>query len=126
MNDIPTLWDVPSQARPMLDVPLSYRRTDPDTSRQAAEDNAPRRTAQQERVLAALAFMGDEGATDAAVASHVGLPGNTIATRRRELETLGLVERTEERRRTPSGSTAIVFRVTDAGRALVEELRSAS
>lgn len=117
MSDTPTLWDVPSQARPMLDVPLAYRRTDPDTSRQAAKDNQPRRNAQQERILAALAAVGDYGATDDAVAHRVGLPGNTVATRRRELEQLGLVERTTERRRTSSGSTAIVFRVTEAGAA---------
>ena len=111
MTDTPTLWDVPSQARPMEDIPLSYRATDPDTSRQAAKDNAPRRNAQQERVLAALRHLGEDGGTDAQVASLCGLPANTIATRRRELEAMGLVERTTERRRTPSGSTAIVFRV---------------
>ena len=116
MSETPTLWDTPSQARPMVDIPLSYRSTDPETSREAAEANAPRRNEQQQRVLKALARMGERGSTDHGLASFLGMPANVVARRRKDLEEMGLVVRTEERRKTVGGASGIVFRVNEAGR----------
>ena len=121
MTDTPTLWDQPSQARPLVDVPLSYRSSDPETSREAAEANAPRSDAQRMRVLKALARMGERGSTDTALASYLAMDRGTVARRRKDLEEMGLCERTEERRSTVGGATGLVFRINEAGRRAAQE-----
>ena len=115
MTDTPTLWDHPSQTRPIRDVPLSYRSTDPETSREAAEANAPRRNEQQQKVLRALARMGERGSTDHGLASFLGMPSNVVARRRKDLEEMGLVVRTTERRATVGGASGLVFKINEAG-----------
>lgn len=90
------------------------RNSDPDTSRDAAAKQTPGRRARgQWLVLDALARRGP--LTDFEHEAINGLIQTSAGKRRVELQRKGLVERTEARRATPSGSTAIVWRITRAG-----------
>jgi hypothetical protein len=67
---------------------------------------------------------GDNGLTDYETAQRCHLARPHIAgNRRKELQTLGLVERTDERRPTDTGSTAVVWKITEAGRELAAAMR---
>lgn len=94
-----------------------YRAGQPDTAKQAAVENAPRSGSQRGRVLAALVAAGDQGLTDWELhfAAQI-LRAHTAGTRRAELQKLGYVEATDQRRRTDTDSLAVVWRVTAAGR----------
>ena len=63
----------------------------------------------RERVLRAIADAGSRGVTDAELERILGLSGNTLRPRRRELETAGLVVDSHRRRPTASGRSAIVW-----------------
>lgn len=90
------------------------RATDPDTSHAAAAMQTPDRRAKgQWLALQHLAMHGP--LTDFELAERTGWQQTSIGRRRGELVSAGLVERTEERRSTPSGATAAVWRTTEAG-----------
>ena len=90
------------------------RATDPDTSHDAAAMQTPqRRERGQWLALQHLATLGP--LTDFELAALTGWQQTSIGRRRGELVSAGLVERTEDRRSTPSGATAAVWRVTPAG-----------
>lgn len=85
------------------------RRTDPDTSHQAAA--AAKRKAPTHRELALRALVANRwGLTDFELAHVTGVPQTSIGVRRKELVRAGLVEATKERRPSPSGSPSIVWR----------------
>lgn len=82
------------------------RTSDPDTSHLAA---AKDRTSDQERALTILR-QHPAGLTDDALAVLMDRRPTSAGKRRLELLERGLVERTNERRPTRTGSTAIVWR----------------
>lgn len=105
-----------------------WRQGQPDTARLAALDNYVRSGSQRARVLAVLVERGDRGATDFelwdACRDGAGAPKypHVAGTRRKELCDRGLVEETEDRRPTDTGSLATVWRITDLGRAMHERV----
>lgn len=111
----PTLFDVES---PMV------RSSDPDTSRQAAEKVKVTAGMDRGRALLALADAGPRGLNDFELASRTGKAQTSIGKRRKELQSIGLVERAPlHPRPSPSGSPSIVWRLTEAGYAKAAELR---
>lgn len=93
----------------------TFRKTDEDTPRLAALTNYDGSGKQRREVLKALVEAGDHGMTDFEHEAN-GILRTSAGKRRLELEMLRLVERTTERRATDTGSSAVVFKVTDAGR----------
>ena len=91
------------------DVSL-YRRTDPDTSRQAATLAQLTAGTVRERCYLTL-LTHPEGLTDFELADLVGRQQTSAGKRRGDLVAVGLVEDSGERRRTPSGASAIVWRL---------------
>ncbi|MCB1272491.1 MAG: MarR family transcriptional regulator [Microthrixaceae bacterium] len=90
------------------------RATDPDTSHDAAAMQTPERRARgQWLALHHLAMNGP--LTDFELAALTGWQQTSIGRRRKELVDAGLAERAEGRRPTPSGATAAVWRITEAG-----------
>lgn len=93
---------------------------DPWTSRAAAQ--SVKRSPQRLRVLGELARAGDEGRTDSELGERLTIRETAAGTRRKELERLGYVERTERTRPTRYGNPALVHVVTSAGRAAFAEI----
>jgi len=83
-----------------------------DTSRAAAERIRPAINALQSRVLEALRAAGSRGMTDDELQVSLGMNPSTQRPRRLELTARGLIERTEQRRPTRTGSKACVWVAT--------------
>ena len=81
---------------------------DCETSRAAAASISSVAGNLRARVLAFI--IEQDGATDAEIAAHFGLPDNTLRPRRWELVNAGLIYKTTETRTTPSGRQASVYR----------------
>lgn len=97
------------------------RRTDPKTSHDAAADATVTASAGRMAVLRALHNNGP--LTDFELADRAGWQQTSIGKRRLECVDAGLVDKHTMvmsgeviRRRTPSGSTAIVWTITEWGR----------
>lgn len=89
----------------------AVRVNDPDTCVQPSE---PRMSKGRWQALTALWWRGPS--TDFELADVTGTAQTSIGKRRGELVKAGLVEATSERRPSPSGSPAVVWRLTGAGR----------
>lgn len=97
-------------------VPMTHTMTatrlvrahDPDTSRQAAENASRRGPTQRRQVWEALKKLG--GATDYEISVSCGILRSSAAKRRQELLDLGYVVETPFRRKTDTGTDAIVWR----------------
>lgn len=102
-------------------TPPARRRTDPDTCR------APHPARLSHGRLVALLAHDDHpgGLTDFELAELTGRAQTSIGKRRGELTGAGLVTATERRRPSPSGSPAVVWQITDAGRRLAADAREA-
>lgn len=98
----------------------SWRTSDPATSRDAAVLNLPNRGAHQALALAALRAAGEVGLTDFELELETGVKQTSIGKRRLELLRAGLVEPrmvvdpdslrlVQDRRRAPSGASALVW-----------------
>lgn len=98
------------------------RRTDPVTSHQAADRHPLLRTEDRRQALLALAGHPD-GLTDFELGDLIDRQQTSAGKRRGELRDAGLVQKTEERRAAPSGSPAIVWKITEAGLEEAEKLR---
>jgi hypothetical protein len=83
------------------------RRTDPDTSQEAANKVRSRKVYAD--VLRVLRDFGP--ATDFEIAARLGGQQTSIGKRRGELRDAGLVADSGERRPSPSGSNAIVWKI---------------
>ena len=99
-------------ARPKPRIP--YRGKAPhtagsDTSREAAESIEPEKGSLQYEVWRYLVKMRGFGATDEQGAKALKMSGNTYRPRRRELEEMGLIRKTDVRRPTDSGRSAAVY-----------------
>jgi hypothetical protein len=136
---VTTLTDHPQLFRDPGDVtspiPGGVRRTDPQTSRDVANDPALRVAWQSERHRLLVAFDSDEaasvdGLTDERAAEIANRTGRYIdptheSTRRcSEMLKDGLLELTGEKRPKKSGRASRVKRITSAGRLALREVRS--
>ncbi len=91
-----------------IDPTRLVRTQDPDTSRKAAESASRRGPSQRRRVWEALKKLG--GATDYELSIECGILRSSAAKRRQELVDLGHVIETPFRRKTDTGTEAIVWR----------------
>ena len=91
------------------------RRTDPETSHQAARRAAHTAATHRAVALRELVAAGHAGLTDFELAARCHSQQTSIGKRRGELVRMGLVEATSETRPAPSGAQATVWRVTEAG-----------
>lgn len=93
------------------------RNTDPDTSHKAANRHPQKRA--RDRVWVLLAHQEHPtGLTDFELAALVGRQQTSAGKRRGELRDEGLIEETWMRRPAPSGSPAIVWKITAKGLAV--------
>lgn len=90
-----------------------------DTSLEAARSMVEIAPTHRLAVFSFLVSRGDRGATDDEIERALGLRHQSASARRRELVQAGLVEETEERRKTRSGRTATVWEVPPRVRARV-------
>ncbi len=105
----PSLFDpIPVEPEHYRDPRTLVRPTDPDTSHAAAARASKRGPSQRARIWNALVVAGT--ATDYELSIATGLLRSSAGKRRQELTDLGLVEATDERRRTDTGSLAVVWR----------------
>lgn len=90
------------------------RNTDPVTSHQAAQRHPFKR---QKDCLAVLIVHSHHpaGLTDFELAHMMRRQQTSVGKRRGELRDSGLIEETEIKRKSPSGSPALVWRITEAG-----------
>lgn len=96
-------WDRPSDKYPL---PPTARPTDPETSKEAGRQ-AHGKLRQQ--VLAVLREAGEDGLTDFEVSQKLDILRGTASKRRSELGHQGFVQATNRRRKTDTGSSAIVW-----------------
>ena len=108
---VPTRVDGGAQLS-LEDLPTA-RHSDPATSHEAASDATPLSGRHRRIALAALRYAGSYGMTDFELAAATGVQQTSIGVRRKELVRAGFVEATEQRRLSPSGSSAIVWRVKE-------------
>ena len=108
-------------------TPPGTRRTDPVTSHEAESKVRPHASHGRRLVLALLSI---RPMTDFELADSTGWQQTSIGKRRGECVALGYVEAftapdgTKCKRPSPSGSPAIVWAITQAGRIAHEEMRN--
>ena len=91
------------------------RRSDPETSWQAAYRDLSRRAGDRIRALT-LHFIFQHGLTDFELGDRMGRQQTSAGKRRGELRDMGLIEDSSLRRNAPSGSPAIVWAITEMGK----------
>ncbi len=98
------------------------RRTDPDTSHTAAKRMLPIAGTDRFEVLKAH-YHFQLGMTDFELAKKLGRQQTSVGKRRGELRDAGYIEQTKGRAAAPSGSPAIVWRITEKGKQrFIEEI----
>lgn len=100
----------------LFDAPVNVRVTDPDTSHLAAKRSPLLRACDRKRCLLVHAAH-PAGLTDFELAAMIERQQTSAGKRRGELRDAGYVEDALVRRPAPSGSPAIVWRITAAGSA---------
>lgn len=100
------------------------RNTDPITSHMAAE--RAQLTATPNRMMVLRHLIEGGPMTDFELADACGIQQTSIGKRRGECRDAGLVEQLQDRgtavsRKSPSGSPALVWQITDKGRAFFRE-----
>ena len=98
------------------DLFANVRVSDPDTSQDAAASHKALRRLDRISALLAHADHQSTGLTDYELADTIKRQQNSAGKRRGELRDLGFIEDSGERRRAPSGASAIVWRITDKGK----------
>lgn len=100
--------------RPAPDTPdTTTGRRHPETSHYAADRMLPRSGTQRARVLDSIRYhteWGDGGLTDEEIGVELGMNPSSVRPRRQELQKMGWVEDSGDRRETESGMRAIVWR----------------
>jgi len=81
-----------------------------ETSKAAAESIKHRSQSDKMKVFQFLIHCGENGATDDEIESALNMKHQTASARRRQLELIGAVEKTTEKRKTRSGRSAFVYR----------------
>ena len=97
------------------------RATDPETSHIAAKRPAWR--ARRDRTYVLIAhYEHSSGLTDFELAALLEKQQTSVGKRRGELRDMGFIEETQDRRPAPSGSPAIVWRITQDGIGCAREI----
>jgi hypothetical protein len=99
------------------------RLTDPDTSHKAANEHQLIRRRDRAAVLHVHAAH-PRGLTDFELADIMNRQQTSVGKRRGELRDMNMIIETPERRAAPSGSSAIVWQITEYGVAMARQLRS--
>lgn len=99
----------------LLNPGPAARATDPETSQAAAVRRPAGRTKDRTEVFLAH-IQHPEGLTDFELADLLKRQQTSVGKRRGELRDLGMIEDSKLRRPAPSGSPAIVWRITEAGK----------
>lgn len=124
-QELPYAGAAPFQAHlDLFEGPGAARADDPDTSWLAAMSRLDGKTTDRRLVLL-VHDANPDGITDFELALITKRQQTSVGKRRGELRDVGLIEATEERRDSPSGSSAIVWRITALGRRLAKELGAA-
>jgi transcription initiation factor IIE alpha subunit len=102
------------------------RRNDLETSYEAARDASKK--APNHRLIALQALSEHGPMTDYELAEKTGLQQNSIGKRRKDCQDIGLVDffmldGEKERRKTPSGSSAYVWQITELGQKFLETIK---
>lgn len=103
-------------------LPPGARTTDPDTSVKAANRRTGDRKTDRRMALMYHYHCRDTGLTDFELAVYMNRQQTSAGKRRGELRDNALIAATEERRPAPSGSLAIVWKITEAGITEAEKL----
>jgi len=103
-----------------VDPRTTVRPSDPETSHAAAHSCLNMRTIDRMAVLRAHSDH-PKGLTDFELAALMRRQQTSVGKRRGELRDRGLIEATEVRRPSPSGSSAIVWKITSEGQTLLDE-----
>ena len=90
------------------------RNSDPHTSHEAAA-RSPKLRARDRKMCLEAHYRHPAGLTDFELGDVVGRQQTSAGKRRCELRDMGLIEDSGMRRSAPSGSSAIVWRITNAG-----------
>ena len=101
------------EAKRQLTLPLmppAARKTDPETSHQAADEHQDIRANDRRRALE-IDRAHPEGLTDHELGALMGRQQTSAGKRRCELRDAGYIVDSGQRRPTPSGSTAIVWKI---------------
>ena len=123
------LFDPPEPSRPqpiLFSYPLA-RNSDPSTSFEAAKDASFKASAHRIKALQALFDFGPM--TDFELANATGIQQTSIGKRRKDCQDTGFVnvltdkDGAKVKRPTPSGSNALVWKLTQAGCDYVVNLR---
>jgi hypothetical protein len=101
------------------------RLTDPETSHLAA-DRSKALTAADRRMVLMVHANHPLGLTDFELADITGRQQTSVGKRRGELRDLGLIAETTERHPAPSGSPAIVWKITEAGQEFLKRNKDES
>lgn len=101
----------------------SVRRSDPDTSFEAAFAHLEGRDTDRRRALEAH-YEAAHGLTDFELGECLHRQQTSAGKRRGELRDLGLIEDSGVRREAPSVSSAIVWRITGKGRVVCQHMRA--
>ena len=99
------------------------RRTDPETSHQAADRYPKLRGSDRREALFAHAINWRSGLTDFELGDLIGRQQTSAGKRRGELRDMGLIASSEDRRPAPSGSPTIVWKITEEGKKAALELK---
>ena len=100
-------------------VSSGARHTDPETSHKAAASH-PRLRAADRWLCLVTHYRYPAGLTDFELGTLVGRQQTSAGKRRGELRDMGLIRETIHRRPAPSGSSAIVWLITEFGSRVVE------
>jgi len=101
-----------ARKRAIRSQPVSpSRRSDPQTSVEAANANQEIRGEQRKKVFGYLLSVGANGATDYEIGSALNILRTSAGKRRHELVSLGYVVDSGTRRKTDGNVSAIVWRV---------------
>tara|TARA_Y100001973_G_scaffold71778_1_gene104696 strand:+ start:1089 stop:1619 length:531 start_codon:yes stop_codon:yes gene_type:complete len=80
-----------------------------ETSREAAEKQKTKAPTAIRKIYDFLLELGEDGATDDEIRTALGLLPSTAGARRRDLELMGGCRKTDRRRETSHGSSAVVY-----------------
>jgi hypothetical protein len=100
-----TLWEALDQVIPAHRL---ARPNQPETAKEASESASRRAPSQRRRVWEALKQLGS--ATDYEISIHLGILRSSAAKRRQELSDQGFIVDTGQRRKTDTGTSAVVWR----------------
>lgn len=106
-------------------TPPTARNTDPETSHRASE-RVKRFSINDRRHVLIVHSHHPAGLTDFELAKLCDRQQTSVGKRRGELCWDGMIETTNERRPAPSGSPAIVWRITTRGLSIAKQLESHS